>query len=73
MLQGETKPIRRLIEARFDDIKAITECSTPFLDIELSSWLQGITWLCREEVTTCPSYIHRRLDPLLQLLKDRKL
>jgi len=38
MLQGDTKPARRLIEARFDDIKAVTESGTPFLDIELSSW-----------------------------------
>ncbi|KAF6261974.1 hypothetical protein COO60DRAFT_1498629 [Scenedesmus sp. NREL 46B-D3] len=29
MLQGDTKPIRRLIEGRFDDIKAITESHTP--------------------------------------------
>lgn len=65
MLQGETKPIRRLIEGRFDDIKAITESHTPYLDPELSSWLQGITWVCREEVTVCPSYVHRRLSPML--------
>lgn len=38
MLQGETKPIRRHIEARFDEIKAITESPHPFLDMELSSW-----------------------------------
>lgn len=38
MLQGETKPIRRLIEGRFDDIKGITESQTPYLDPELSSW-----------------------------------
>lgn len=38
MLQGETKPIRRHIEARFDEIKGITESPHPFLDMELSSW-----------------------------------
>lgn len=38
MLQGETKPIRRLIEGRFDEIKAITESQHPWLDLELSSW-----------------------------------
>lgn len=38
MLQGETKPIRRLIEARFDDIKGITESQQPYLEIELSAW-----------------------------------
>jgi hypothetical protein len=38
MLQGDTKPIRRLIEGRFDHIKAITESHTPYLDPELSSW-----------------------------------
>jgi hypothetical protein len=38
MLQGDTKPIRRHIEARFDEIKAITEGPQPFLDLELSSW-----------------------------------
>ncbi|KAF8063707.1 DTX14 [Scenedesmus sp. PABB004] len=69
MLQGETKPIRRLIEGRFDDIKAITEGPTPYLDPELGSWLQGVTWLCREEITVCPGYVHRRLSPLLSALK----
>lgn len=38
MLQGETKPIRRHIEARFDEIKGITESPHPYLDMELSSW-----------------------------------
>lgn len=38
MLQGETKPIRRLVEARFDEIKAITEGGRPLLSAETSSW-----------------------------------
>ena len=38
MLQGETKPIRRLVEARFDDIKATTEGSQPVLPQETSNW-----------------------------------
>jgi hypothetical protein len=38
MLQGDTKPIRRHIEGRFDEIKGITESSHPYLDLELSSW-----------------------------------
>ncbi|KAI8467800.1 MAG: hypothetical protein J3K34DRAFT_386704 [Monoraphidium minutum] len=38
MLQGETKPIRRLVEARFDEIKAITEGSRPLLAPDTSSW-----------------------------------
>lgn len=38
MLQGDTKPIRRLIEGRFDDIKAITESQQPYLEYELSAW-----------------------------------
>lgn len=66
MLQGETKPIRRHIEARFDEIKAITESPHPFLDMELSSWLQTVTWVCRQEVIVCPGYIHRRLHPMLE-------
>jgi hypothetical protein len=123
MLQGETKPIRRHIEARFDEIKSITESSHPYLDMELSSWwvcqagrvcwrrggqlvsgvwlcwpqtlealcwrccpchqpgvfalplpphlarLQNVTWVCRQEVTVCPAYVHRRLQPLLQSAK----
>eukprot|EP00879_Flechtneria_rotunda_P011937 GHRR01012468.1.p1 GENE.GHRR01012468.1~~GHRR01012468.1.p1 ORF type:complete len:238 (+),score=52.79 GHRR01012468.1:262-975(+) len=71
MLQGETKPIRRLIEAQFDDIKALTESPKPYLDPEISSWLQGITWVCREEVTVCPGYIHRRLSPLLKACQEQ--
>eukprot|EP00878_Enallax_costatus_P033231 GHUV01036633.1.p1 GENE.GHUV01036633.1~~GHUV01036633.1.p1 ORF type:complete len:177 (+),score=61.81 GHUV01036633.1:400-930(+) len=71
MLQGETKPIRRLIEARFDDIKGITESQQPYLEFELSAWLQGITWLCREEMTVCPSYIHRRINPLLRVVDEQ--
>ena len=38
MLQGETKPIRKLVEARFDEIKTITESKNPILDMELSDW-----------------------------------
>jgi hypothetical protein len=38
MLQGDTKPIRRLVEARFDEIKAITEGSRPMLPPEVGSW-----------------------------------
>ena len=38
MLQGETKPIRRLVEARFDEIKAITEGGRPTLPADTSSW-----------------------------------
>lgn len=70
MLQGETKPIRRLIEARFDEIKVITESKNPFLSLELSDWVQEITWLCREEVKNCPGYIHRRLEPVVQLIRE---
>ena len=38
MLQGETKPIRKLVEVRFDEIKTITESKNPILDMELSDW-----------------------------------
>lgn len=65
MLQGETKPIRRLIEHHFEDIKIITESKNPYLSIDLANWLQDITWLCHEEVKNCPGYIHRRLEPML--------
>jgi hypothetical protein len=41
MLQGETKPIRRLVEARFDEIKAITEGPRPTLPPEISNWCGG--------------------------------
>lgn len=37
-LQGETKPIRRIIESRFEEIKAITESSHPVFEAELSNW-----------------------------------
>lgn len=69
MLQGETKPIRRLIEARFDEIKQVTESKQPLLDMELSNWLQEITWLCREEVKSCPPYIHRRMEAMIDIIK----
>jgi len=44
-LQGDTKPIRRLVEARFDEIKSITESKNPILDIDLSDWwdVHGLT------------------------------
>ena len=38
MLQGDTKPIRKLVEVRFDEIKTITESKNPVLDMELSDW-----------------------------------
>ncbi|MEW5318410.1 MAG: hypothetical protein WDW38_009634 [Sanguina aurantia] len=69
LLQSDTKVIRRLVEARFDEIKTITESKDPYMSIEMSDWLQGITWLCREEVRLCPGYIHRRLDPVVQLAR----
>ena len=31
--------------------------------------LQQVTWVCREEVAACPSYVHKRLAPLMRLLK----
>lgn len=66
MLQGDTKPIRRIVEGRFDEIKVVTESKDPFLPVELSAWIQEITWLCREEVQHCPPYIHKRLDELMR-------
>jgi hypothetical protein len=38
MLQGETKPIRRVIEGRFDEIKAITESGRPNMTPEMCTW-----------------------------------
>lgn len=38
MLQGDTKPIRRIVEGRFDEIKVVTESKDPFLPMELSAW-----------------------------------
>ena len=69
-LQGDTKPVRKLIEARFDDVKIKTESKSPILDIDLSEWLQEITWLCREEIRSFPPYIHKRLWPVLSLCEQ---
>jgi hypothetical protein len=38
MLQGETKPIRKLIEEKFEEIKAITESKRPILPLETCAW-----------------------------------
>ena len=38
MLQGETKPIRRIIEGRFEEVKGITESKNPMFELELSDW-----------------------------------
>ena len=38
MLQGDTKPIRRLVEGRFDEIKVLTESRNPYMPIELADW-----------------------------------
>jgi hypothetical protein len=67
-LQGDTKPVRKLIEARFDDVKIKTESKSPMLDIDLSEWLQEITWLCREEIRAFPAYVHRRIWPVLKIV-----
>lgn len=32
--------------------------------------LQEVTWLCREEVRSFPPYIHRRLKPVMQMIKQ---
>jgi hypothetical protein len=37
-LQGQTKPLRRAVEARFDEIKAVTESPDPVFDAEMSEW-----------------------------------
>jgi hypothetical protein len=31
--------------------------------------MQQVTWVCREEVTACPAYIHKRVAPLMGLIK----
>ena len=72
MLQGETKPIRRTIEGRFDEIKVITESSRPMLPASLSHWLQEVTWVCREEVQACPGYTHKRVAPVARLIKGNR-
>jgi hypothetical protein len=72
MLQGETKPIRRVIEGRFDDIKAITESSRPMLPANLGHWLQQVTWVCREEVQACPGYTHKRVAPVAAMIKGKR-
>jgi hypothetical protein len=80
MLQGDTKPIRRLIEARFDEIKAITEGggsssgagAGAVLPAAMSGWLQEVTWVCREEVRACPAYVHRRVAPLMAVLQQQQ-
>ena len=71
-LQGDTKPVRKLIEARFEDVKIKTESRSPVLDIELSEWLQEITWLCREEIRAFPAYIHRRVWPVMKTVLSSK-
>jgi hypothetical protein len=71
MLQGETKPIRKLVEARFDEIKTITESKNPVLDMEISDWLQEVTWLCREEVKNFPAYMHKKVHPITDILHSK--
>lgn len=71
LLQGDTKPVRRLVEARFDEIKQITESKSPILDVEISNWLQEITWLCREEIKSFPEYIHRKLRPMVDIVQTQ--
>lgn len=74
LLQGETKPIRRLVEARFDEIKSLSESQHPYLPVETADWLQEITKLCRQEIKQFPAYVHKRLEPMLSTarLKLRK-
>jgi hypothetical protein len=47
MLQGETKPIRRIIEGRFDEVKAIAEGPRAVLPPETASWcvMGGGMWV----------------------------
>eukprot|EP00877_Chromochloris_zofingiensis_P007832 jgi/Chrzof1/3301/Cz12g20050.t1 len=70
MLQGDTKPIRRLVEARFDEIKTVTESVKPMLSVETSNWLQEVVWVCREEIQVFPPYIHKRISPLIRTLAN---
>ena len=35
--------------------------------------LQEMTWTCREEVSVCPAYIHRRLQPVSALAGSKAI
>jgi len=38
LLQGDTKPIRRVVESRFEEIKGVSESKRPFFEIGVSDW-----------------------------------
>mmetsp|Transcript_27614 Transcript_27614/g.49243 ORF Transcript_27614/g.49243 Transcript_27614/m.49243 type:complete len:178 (-) Transcript_27614:104-637(-) len=62
MLKGQTKPLRKRIEERFDEIKTITESVvSPYLGSDLQFWLQQITWDCRCMIVDLPPFIHQKL------------
>mmetsp|Transcript_18754 Transcript_18754/g.52639 ORF Transcript_18754/g.52639 Transcript_18754/m.52639 type:complete len:246 (-) Transcript_18754:614-1351(-) len=69
LLQGDTKPIRRVIESHFEEIKSVSESKYPFFGIEISDWLQEVTWLCREEIRKFPPYMHRRLRGVMRVVQ----
>mmetsp|Transcript_10358 Transcript_10358/g.17998 ORF Transcript_10358/g.17998 Transcript_10358/m.17998 type:complete len:248 (-) Transcript_10358:917-1660(-) len=69
-LQGETKPVRRIIEAQFEIIKQVTESDHPVFTLDMSDWFQEISWLCREQVKSCPEYMHLRLGDMMSIAKQ---
>jgi len=38
LLQGDTKPIRNIIETRFEEIKSVSDSKYPFFEIGVSDW-----------------------------------
>lgn len=50
LLQGDTKPIRRVLESRFEEIKQVAESKHPFFEISVSDW-----WVARN-----PGALHVR-------------
>mmetsp|Transcript_11680 Transcript_11680/g.33072 ORF Transcript_11680/g.33072 Transcript_11680/m.33072 type:complete len:297 (-) Transcript_11680:585-1475(-) len=69
LLRSGTKPLRRRIEERFDEVKAITEnTASPYLGAELQHWLQQITWDCRCMLVECPPFMHEKICSITDLL-----
>ena len=68
-VRGESRPLKKRIEGKFDEIKSVTEKSkTPELSPEHKEWLQTLTWDVRCLLVSMPPGLQDRLGPVAELL-----
>lgn len=70
-VRGESRPLKRRIEERFDEIKRATESSKfPELTNSQRDWLQAITQDVHAMMLRMPHGLQERMGQVLELLRN---